>query len=465
VFTKDFFWGAASASYQIEGAWNEDGKGLSIWDTFCHTPGKIKNGDTGDVACDHYHRFREDVAIMKEMGLQAYRFSISWPRLIPQGTGEVNEAGVKFYSDLVDALLEAGITPYATLYHWDLPQALQDKGGWINPDSPLWFAEYTELVARRLGDRVKCFFTLNEPSVFIKGIINGVHAPGLLMDAHARVHFFHNLLRAHGLAAKTLRRIIPGVRVGAAPAILPYIPEEESPENIEACRSNLFATRRVVNGVPVKAIDTFINVPSNFLDPICRGTYSEDCLAVIGEYLPENWEADMEDIHQLPDFLGFNCYQGNLARAGKNGGIDLVPKKVGYPRTAIDWQIQPQCLYWVARFLYERYGLPVMITENGISCHDAVSLDGKVHDPNRIDYLNRHLLHLERAVDEGVPVLGYFQWSIMDNLEWARGYFDRFGLVYVDFETQERIIKDSGRWYRRVIETNGAYLHAFETEA
>ncbi len=462
MFPKNFVWGSATAAYQIEGAWNEDGKGLSIWDEFSHTPGKIKNGDAGDMACDHYHRFREDVALMKEMGLKAYRFSVCWPRILPEGTGRVNEAGVRFYSDLIDALLDAGITPYMTLYHWDLPLALQEKGGWCNRETADCFAELTGLIADRFGDRVKHYITVNELSVFIKGITNGVHAPGLLMTPDYYVKAFHNVLLAHGKASRILREKVQNVQVGLGPALLPYMPKTEN--DLEACRRQMFAVKRTINGAPNNAIADFISVPSMLLDPVLWGTYPEDGLEVIEKYLPASWQEDLKIIHGTLDFIGFNCYQGRFAVDSGDGGIRILPPKPGYARTAIDWPVNPECIYWTARYLYERYKVPVVVTENGISSHDWVSLDGKVHDPNRVDYLQRHLLQLEKAIDEGVDVRGYFCWSAMDNFEWARGYFDRFGLIYVDFETQERIVKDSGWWYKEVIETSGERLHRYGSE-
>ena len=460
MFSKDFAWGAATASYQIEGAWNEDGKGLSIWDAFSHTPGKVKNNDTGDVACDHYHRFREDVALMKQLGLKAYRFSVSWPRLLPEGIGAVNKKGLQFYSDLVDALLEAGIEPYCTLYHWDLPLSLMEKGGWSNPDSVQWFEQYTQVVAKLFGDRVKHYFTFNEVSVFIKGIINGIHAPGLKTTPDYYVKAFHNILRAHGRSVQVLRQLAPYAKVGIAPAILPYVPKGEG--DVEACRRMLFAVKRTIDGKPNNPIETFINVPSMLLDPIVFGRYPEDGLDVIEPYLPKDWQSHMAEISQPVDFIAYNCYQGRVACDDGRGNLRMEPMQPGYARTAIDWPVTPACIRWVAAFLWERYKLPLYITENGLSSHDWVCLDGKVHDSYRIDYLNRHLLELEKAIENGADVRGYFQWSLMDNFEWARGYYDRFGLVFVDYPTGDRIIKDSGFWYKEVIATNGASLHVHE---
>jgi len=456
MFPETFVWGAATAAYQIEGGWNLDGKGPSIWDEFSHSPGKVKNNDTGDVAVDHIHRFREDIQLIKQLGLKAYRFSVSWPRLLPNGIGPVNEAGVDFYRKLVDELLANGIEPYLTLYHWDLPLRLMEKGGWSNPESADWFAEYTALVAERLGDQVKHFFTFNEVNVFIKGLINGVHAPGLQMTPNYYVKAFHNILRAHGRAVQILRQQIPDAQVSIVPAVLPYVPK--TADDVESCRSALFHTQHLVNGEPTNAIRTFVNVPSMLLDPILFGTYPQDGLEIIAPYLPENWQQDMPLISQPIDFLSFNIYQGKVATADGKNGVQLEPLKPGYARTAIDWPVVPECLYWTAVFLWERYGLPLYIAENGISTHDWIGLDGKVHDMNRIDYLNRHLLQLEKAIDRGVDLRGYFHWSLMDNYEWARGYFDRFGLIYVDFSTGERTIKDSGSWYRQIIASNGRCL-------
>lgn len=460
MFPENFVWGAATAAYQIEGGWDLDGKGPSIWDAFCHTPGKIRNGDTGDVACDHIHRYKEDVQLMKQIGLKAYRFSISWPRVLPDGVGKVNEAGLRFYSDLVDELLANGIVPYVTLYHWDLPLRLQEKGGWCNPESAQWFADYTQLIAQRLGDRVKHFFTFNEIGVFLKGIMNGVHAPGLQMGPDYYVKAFHNVLRAHGEAARILREQIPGVRIGFAPSVNPYIPATEA--DVEACRKMMFAVKRWVNGHANQPLKSFVSMASMCLDPLVFGKYPEDGLEVIGAYLPEGWQEDMPKLAGTLDFVGNNCYQGKVMESDGEGGIRSIPMDVGYPRTAIGWPIEPDCLYWNSRFLWERYHLPVYFTENGMSSHDWVSLDGKVHDFSRIDYLNRHLLGLEKAINEGVKVEGYFQWSLMDNFEWAEGYFDRFGLIHVDFQTQKRTIKDSGWWYKEVIQSGGKKLHEFD---
>ena len=450
-FRKDFIWGAATASYQIEGAAFEDGKGPSVWDRFSHEPGKVLEGHTGDVACDHYHRFREDVQLMKAMGVKNYRFSISWPRLIPQGVGEVNEQGVTFYNALIDELLAAGIRPIVTLFHWDYPAALQARGAWENPESPAWFLEYATLCARRFGDRVKDFITFNEPQCFIGlGYCTGVHAPGYVLPPSATIPMSHHVLLAHGLTVSMLRETVPGVRVGYAPCGDPRIPASDRAEDIEAARKAYFS-------VPGSAKDWPFSV-SWWSDPAILGRYPEDGLEHFGQYLPAGWEKDLKTICQPLDFYCQNIYTGRLDRAADKQGWAELLQPVGHPKTAIQWAVTPDALYWGPKFLYERYKLPFMITENGMSSHDVVSLDGQVHDPQRQDYMHRYLLAYKRAAEDGVDAIGYLAWSLMDNYEWANGYTDRFGLVYVDYGTQERIVKDSFHWYKTVMESNGENL-------
>ena len=451
-FRKDFIWGAATASYQIEGAAFEGGKGPSVWDRFSHEPGKVLEGHTGDVACDHYHRFREDVRLMKEMGVKNYRFSLSWPRLLPQGVGEVNEQGVAFYNALIDELLAAGLRPIVTLFHWDYPAALQARGAWENPESPAWFLEYATLCARRFGDRVKDFITFNEPQCFIGlGYCKGVHAPGYVLPPSATIPMSHHVLLAHGLTVSMLRKTVPGVRVGYAPCGDPRIPASDRAEDIEAARKAYFS-------VPGSAKDWPFSV-SWWSDPAILGRYPEDGLEHFGQYLPAGWEKDLETICQPLDFYCQNIYSGRLIKAADNaqGWAELL-QPVGHPKTAIQWPVTPDALYWGPRFLYERYRLPFMITENGMSSHDVVSLDGQVHDPQRQDYMHRYLLAYKRAAEDGVDAIGYLAWSLMDNYEWANGYTDRVGLVYVDYGTQERIVKDSFHWYKTVMESNGENL-------
>ncbi len=444
-FKDGFVWGAATASYQIEGAWNEEGKGLSIWDVFCHEPDHVDNGHTGDVACDHYHRFKDDVKLMKEMGIKAYRFSISWPRLFPNGTGEVNEKGAAFYGALIDELIANDIEPYITLFHWDYPYELYKKGGWLNDDSVTWFADYAAKVVELYSDRAVNFITFNEPQCFIGiGYLSMGHAPGLIVSFKDAFQMCHNVLKAHGAAVRAMRKAAKQpIRIGYAPTCSGNYPAKETPENIEAVRKAFFKCPPVDRGV-------MWNV-AWWSDPVVLGRYPEDGLTLYKEYLPEITDEDMALISQPIDFYGQNIYNGKEVAVDKNGNAVVVERKEGSPKTAIQWPVTPAALRWGPRFLYERYGLPIVITENGMSAHDTVSLDGKVHDPNRIDFLHRYLLELEKATDDGVDVDAYFLWSLMDNFEWSRGYTERFGMVYVDFETQERIPKDSAYWYKNWI--------------
>lgn len=450
-FSDDFVWGAATSSYQIEGASCEDGKGLDIWDVFTKEPGKVFEQHTGDIACDHYHRFQEDVAHMKAMGLKAYRFSINWSRVLPEGTGRVNEAGVAFYNNLIDALLENGIEPYITLYHWELPYELYKRGGWMNPDIVEWFGAYAKLVAERFSDRVTHYFTLNEPQCFVGlGFLTGAHAPGLKAPLRDTFEMAHNALKAHGRAVQMLRQYgKQPLTIGYAPTGSMCYPETEKPEDIEAARQMLFSMQ------PDDSNWTW-NV-AWWSDPVLLGHYPEEGLERYEKYLPRITDEDMKLISEPIDVYGQNIYNGRCIRMGENGKPEDVRRYEGFPKTAINWPVTPECLYWGPKFLYERYGKPIYITENGISCHDTISLDGKVHDPNRIDFLARYLHELKRAAGE-IDLRGYFQWSLMDNFEWSQGYSERFGLIYVDYPTQKRIWKDSAYWYRDLIRTNGAEL-------
>lgn len=449
-FCKDFIWGTASASYQIEGAAYEDGKGRSVWDDFCLQPGKIKDGCNGDVTCDHYHHYKEDVQYIKKLGVKAYRFSVSWPRVIPNGIGKVNQKGIDFYNALIDELLANGIEPYITLFHWDYPSTLMEKGGWSNQDSPKWFEYYAEVVARAFGDRVKNFITFNEPQAFVgAGLAEELHAPGYALPSSITVKIAHNVLISHGLAVKVLRREVPGCKIGYAPCSDAAIPYTDSPEDIEAAKERFFDMG--------KEEKTWATSCSWWSDPVILGKYPENILKRIGKYLPEDYEKDMEIICQPIDYYCQNIYKGFLYKKGENGP-EQVPFPAGFPHTAIGWSNVPETLYWGPKFLYERYNLPIIITENGVSCRDVVSLDGKVHDSARIDYLHRYLLQLKKANDEGVDVRGYMVWTLMDNFEWQEGFTERFGLLYVNYQTLERIPKDSYYWYKEVVETNGELL-------
>jgi beta-glucosidase len=439
TFPPNFLWGVATSSYQIEGAWNEDGKGESIWDRFAHTPGKIKTGETGDTACDHYHRWPQDVALMQEMGVNAYRFSISWPRVLPSGRGKVNQAGLDFYSRLVDGLLEAGITPAATLYHWDLPQALQDRGGWPSRMCTEAFVEYADVVSRRLGDRVKLWATFNEPFVSaITGYQQGEHAPGHTNLDEALRAAHHHLL-AHGWALPVIRRNSPRAQAGIVLNLIPLVPASPSLADRTAARQG----------------DGSIN--RWFLDPLAGRGYPEDIVQLLGRALEFVQAGDMEAIAAPIDFLGVNYYMRIIIRSHE------VPEKENAPRTVVrgpetemGWEIYPQGLYEMLGRLHFNYDFPALyVTENGAAYNDQLGLFGQVDDPLRIEYYRLHLEQCARAIAAGMPLRGYFAWSFLDNFEWAHGFSKRFGLVYVDFETQERIPKASAQWYARVIAANG----------
>jgi beta-glucosidase len=449
AFPNDFVWGAAAASYQIEGATREDGKGPSVWDMFVKKPNAIWRGHDGEVACDHYHRYAEDVQLMKSIGLQAYRLSLCWPRILPDGTGAVNEKGLSFYDRLIDELLAAGIEPFVTLFHWDYPLALYRRGGWLNRDSTDWFAAYTEIVVRRLGDRVKNWMTLNEPQCFVLlGHQTAVHAPGDKLELSEVLGITHHALLAHGKGVQAIRAASPGpCRVGFAPVAQVMIPATESPLDIAAARQRMFSVDRD-------------NHWQNALwtEPVLKAEYSAELIAAYGEHFPRVPTDDLRIIAEPLDFFGTNIYFGEVVRAGEDGRPEVVPPHLGFPISAFNWPITPDALYWGPKFLHERYKLPILITENGTSCRDWVMADGKVHDPARIDFITRYLRSFHRAVEEGVPALGYLHWSIMDNFEWAEGYRERFGMIHVDYTTQKRTLKDSAHFYAKVIATNGAHL-------
>ncbi|MGB9877293.1 MAG: GH1 family beta-glucosidase [bacterium] len=443
VFPPQFFWGTATASYQIEGGWNEDGKGESIWDVFSHTQGKIRDGSTGDVACDHYHRWKEDVALMKEIGCNAYRFSISWPRVFPKGKGKVNPAGLSFYDRLVDALLNANITPFITLYHWDLPQALQDEGGWANRDTAYYFAEYASVVGHKLGDRVKHWITHNEPWVVAWiGYGWGEHAPGLRNEKVA-IQVAHHLLLSHGLAVGILKDIIPDSEVGITLNLSPIHPASDREED------KLAASRQ----------DGFLN--RWFLDPVFRGHYPPDILELFGANAPKVIPGDMALISRKVDFLGINYYSRGIVKFNPNAlplqVEGVAPEKAEF--TEMGWEIYPPGIYEIIMRVQRDYKPDKLyITENGAAFADEVAPDGGVHDEKRIEYLREHFIQAHRAIQDGARLCGYFVWSLMDNFEWAHGFTKRFGIVYTDYATQKRIKKDSALWYKKVIEENGLSL-------
>lgn len=440
-FPENFIWGAATSSYQIEGAWNEDGKGENIWDRFSHTPGKVDNGDTGDVACDHYHLWREDIELMKEIGLKAYRFSISWARILPKGRGEINQAGIDFYSDLVDGLLKAGIEPWVTLYHWDLPQALQDEGGWTARSTVDAFLEYTDVFTKTMGDRVKNWITFNEPwvSAFV-GYEEGRHAPGI-NDLSAAVAASHHLLVSHGKAVPLICKNSPNANVGITLNLTPQ--EPASPSIADRKRTTW--------------LDGYIN--RFFLDPLAGRGYPQDMVDSYGTSMDFVLSGDMDTISVPIDFLGVNYYTRNIVRAiNVDDNLPVTHERTG-AITEMDWEVHPPGLYKTLGRLYFDYDIPsIYITENGAAFPDKVAADGQIDDQDRLSYIKDHLKVCYRAIEIGVPLKGYFAWSLLDNFEWALGYSKRFGLIYVDYETQQRIPKSSAMWYSQVISNNGVNI-------
>jgi beta-glucosidase len=439
TFPKNFIWGVATSAYQIEGAWNEDGRGPSIWDTFSHTPGKIANNENGDVAADHYHRWKEDIALLSDMGIQAYRFSTAWSRILPDGTGAVNKKGLDFYDRIVDELLKRKIEPYVCLFHWDLPQTLQDKGGWPNRDTTAHFAEYARVVAGRLGDRVNTWFTHNEPWVaaFV-GHFLGDHAPGK-KDIGAAVKSLHHILLSHGLAADVIRSEVKHpVKIGITLNLNPVYPATDSKKDHEAA----------------ERVDMFMN--RIVLEPLLKGTspIQESAVAKLltGRVIHDG---DLEKIRQL-DILGVNYYSRAVMKHDPKFPVVNVgqvhPEGNEYSGM---WEIYPEGLYETLKQVWAyQPTCELMITENGIPVPDGVDFDGRVRDERRIRYLRNHIAQVHRAIEAGIPVKGYFHWSLMDNFEWNLGYSPRFGLVYVDWKTQKRIVKDSGRWFAKVIKDN-----------
>jgi beta-glucosidase len=442
-FPQGFVWGTATSSYQVEGAAMEDGRGASIWDTFTHAPGRIDDGSNGDVACDHYHRYKDDVRLIRELGCRAYRFSIAWPRLFPDGIGAPNPKGLDFYNRLVDELLANGIEPYATLYHWDLPQALQDRfGGWLSRETAKAFADYAGYVAEHLSDRVKTIFTMNECGRFVPfGYGLGVDAPGLKLPQAEVNQARHHVALAHGLGVQAIRaRGRAGTRVGMAENITACVPAIETAENIRAAE---IATREMNAG---------------FLNVILEGQYTDAFLAWAGEDAPKFTAEELKIISQPVDFVGLNIYapQAYVVAADHAPGFDVLPFPASFPHMSSPWlRIGPETAYWVPRLAAKIWQLKsIYVTENGTSSDDQITPDGKIHDLDRVMYLRNYLAQLQRATAEGVPVKGYFLWSLMDNFEWVFGYGQRFGIYHVDFKTQARTPKLSASFYRQVIAKN-----------
>ncbi len=436
TFPPNFQWGVATSSYQIEGAAEADGRSLSIWDTFANKPGAVYQGQNGDVAADHYHHMREDVALMAQLGIRSYRFSIAWPRIIPTGVGAVNASGLAFYSQLVDALLEHGIAPMATLYHWDLPQVLQEQGGWLSRNTAFAFADYAEAVVGHLGDRVKHWITINEPfCISYLGHADGKHAPGM-RDPQAAIIAAHHVLLGHGLAVPRIRALMPDAQVGITLDFSPIYAADDLPETRQAVTSE----------------DTFRN--RWFVEPVYRGTYPETLFAEQHVAPPPIQEGDMALISAPLDFLGVNYYSrqligGDPDNSGSTRAIYPVP---GSAHTVMGWEVFPQGLNDLLLRLHRDYAPAALyVTENGAAYNDEWDGGDRVSDPERREYLVAHIEAVAHAIDQGAPVQGYFVWSFMDNFEWGEGYSKRFGVVYIDYPTQRRIVKDSGHWYHDLL--------------
>jgi beta-glucosidase len=447
IFPENFLWGAATASYQIEGAWNKHGKGESTWDRFTHTPGTIRNGDTGDVADDHYNRWKKDIALMKKIGLRAYRFSISWPRILPAGRGKVNQKGLDFYSKLVDGLLEAGITPFVTLNHWDIPQALEDEGGWAVRSTAEAFVDYANIISQTLGDRVKSWITHNEPAVVAwMGHETGVHAPGI-KDYPTAVRVSHHLLLSHGWAVPVIKRNSPSAEVGITLNI-----------GWKMAASSSVADMRLAREDDGKWFRWFA-------DPVYGRGYPSDIVEYFTKLdaLPSGMDfiqaGDMDVIAAPTDFIGLNYYARQLARAGdlnNDPQTDFPKPKTPENWTEMGWENYPEGLTGVLGRVYFNYQpLKIYITENGASYSTPPDEGGNVPDELRTNYLRSHFAAAHRAIQAGVPLAGYFVWSLMDNFEWSHGYSQRFGIIWVDYQTQQRILKDSAKWYKTVIKKNG----------
>jgi beta-glucosidase len=450
TFPPDFWWGAATAAYQVEGAAGEDGRKPSVWDTFSHTPGRTRDGQSGDVACDHYHRYEDDVKLMADLGIKHYRFSIAWPRIVPDGRGAVNEKGVDFYRRLVDTLLKHGITPHATLLHWDSPQALEDRyGSWRSREIAQDFADYCTATVKRLGDRITHWMTINEIMcfTFLGYGVNTVpqHAPGTVLKTRKELfQTVHHALLAHGRACQAIRAASPGpCHVSLVENLDSYIPAIETPENIAAVRR------------------AFVSMEHNgsVLVPALTGRYDPQLWAALGPDVPDVQAGDLQTICQPLDALGFNIYTGSYVRAADNArGYEVLPLPKEYPQMVMPWlQFVPESIYWGVRMVSEALGkrdLPIYISENGCATNDELTKQGEVIDTSRILYLRAYLRNAQRAIAEGYPLMGYFQWSLMDNFEWSWGYSRRFGITYVDYKTQRRIPKLSYRWYQQVIRQN-----------
>jgi beta-glucosidase len=449
-FPDGFLWGAATASYQIEGGWNEDGRSPSIWDTFSKIPGNVYHGDTGDVAADHYHRWKEDVALMKELGLPAYRFSFAWPRILPAGTGAVNPKGLDFYDRLVDELLKSNILPFPTLYHWDLPQVLEDRGGWVDRQTSQYFADYAGILVEHFSDRISNWITLNEPFVVsMMGYHQGVFAPGT-KDKTAGAAATHHLLLGHGLAVQAMRSASKQpLQIGITLNLNNVESASKSPEDLEAARIRDAHVNRI------------------FLDPLFIGKYPSEVTGKMGFKFPAGYEDDFSIITTSIDFLGVNNYFRDVIRYdAADGPFHYNPIQPEGSTYSEMWEIVPHGLYDLLMRLKRDYPVKaIYITENGTSVTDGIDADGRVRDSRRIQYLQDYIAAMHQAIQNGVPVKGYFVWSLMDNFEWTRGYSRRFGIIFVDYDNgQRRVIKDSARWYSQTIRNNGFKIKTYYAE-
>lgn len=442
-FKKDFVWGVATSSYQIEGT---HGKFENIWDDFCSQKDKVKDNQNGLIACNHINLFKDDINLMANLGIKAYRFSISWPRIMPNGEGEVSTEGLQFYHALIDELLLHNIEPFITLYHWDLPLALQKQGGWQNPKMVKWFSSYAALISKEFSSKVKYFITINEPQCFLGlGYVSGEHAPGLKLNFSDGLFLVHNTLKAHGAAVRAIRENAKQeVQIGFAPTGTVSIPMDNTNRGIESARKSYFE---------IKDEDQYFWSVSLYSDPIILGDYPKEYYEKYKGFIPNITKDDLKLINEKIDFLGQNIYMGNRVNYD---GKEIEDKDRAL--TDMNWYVTESSLYWGPKFLYERYKLPIYITENGMANKDFISEDGKIHDKNRIDFLNSYLHQLGKAIEEGNDVKGYFLWSFMDNFEWTYGYNKRFGIVYTDYKNLSRYIKDSGYWYKKTIEENGKNL-------
>ena len=463
-FDEDFLWGSATSAYQIEGGISQGGRSDSIWDTFCRKSGTIRDHSSGEVACEHLKYWKQDVDLMSQIGLQSYRFSISWSRILPNGIGEINQEGIDFYDCLIDELLEKNILPFITLFHWDLPEVLQKQGGWLNPEIAKWFGEYSGILSERFSDRVSNWFTLNEPQCFIGlGHYSGSKAPGFKLEVKDCLLALHHSLLAHGHSVRALRaNAKKPIKIGPVPTGSVAYPTVDTPANRDAAYK---ATFNVFGSEEDKHMYHRWKSPVNplwnfawYTDPIFLGEYPEQGIEVLGNNVPKYTDEEMSIISEPVDFCGLNLYSGFPVQADPDLEWVCQERSLGNPLTAFKWSVTPEIMYYGPKFIHERYQKPIYITENGMSGHDWVNEEGEVNDPQRIQFLKAYLKEFKKAASEKIPVKGYFLWSLMDNFEWEQGYEERFGIIHVDFETQERRFKDSAKWYSKCISNNGSSL-------